>query len=40
MTDCRYTIIGLISNIDQFYRTITIVITKIAIDDVVDAESK
>ncbi len=36
----NFTIIGLVSNIDAIYRTITIVKTKIAIDDVVDVEIK
>ena len=34
--DCYDTITGLVSNIDPVYRTITIVKTKIAIDDVCD----
>ena len=33
--DCYETLTGLVSNIDPVYRTITIVKTKIAIDDVV-----
>lgn len=38
--DCYETLTGLVSNIDPVYRTITIVKTKIAIDDVVDVEIK
>lgn len=38
--DCYETLTGLVSNIDPVYRTITIVKTKIAIDDVVDIEIK
>lgn len=38
--DCYETLTGLVSNIDTVYRTITIVKTKIAIDDVVDIEIK
>ncbi len=34
--DCYETLTGLASNIDPIYRTITIVKTKIAIDDVCD----
>lgn len=34
--DCYDTITGLVSNIDPIYRSITIVKTKIAIDDVCD----
>lgn len=34
--DCYDTITGLVSNIDPIYRTITIVKTKIAIDEVCD----
>ena len=34
--DCYETLTGLVSNIDPIYRTITIVKTKIAIDDVCD----
>ena len=34
--DCYETLTGLVSNIDPVYRTITIVKTKIAIDDVCD----
>ena len=38
--DCYEILTGLVSNIDSIYRTITIVKTKIAIDDVVDVEIK
>lgn len=34
--DCYKTLTGLFSNIDPIYRTITIVKTKIAIDDIYD----
>ncbi|MBQ3498505.1 MAG: YolD-like family protein [Clostridia bacterium] len=38
--DCYETLTGLVSNIDSIYRTITIVKTKIAIDDIYDIEIK
>ncbi len=38
--DCYDTITGLVSNIDPIYRTITIVKTKIAIDDVYDIRTE
>lgn len=38
--DCYEILTGLVSNIDPIYRTITIVKTKIAFDDVVDIEIK
>ncbi|MBR2885924.1 MAG: YolD-like family protein, partial [Clostridia bacterium] len=38
--ECYETLTGLVSNIDSIYRTITIVKTKIAIDDIYDIEIK
>lgn len=38
--DCYETLTGLVSNIDSIYRTITIVKTKIAIDDVYDIRTE
>ena len=38
--DCYETLTGLVSNIDSIYRTITIVKTKIVIDDVYDIRTE